>query len=250
MCKYRFLKRGRGGYDELKDLKKTNDFYSLKEHHNLMSKQFDSLNLWMTTSRIETLVDGVFAIAMTLLVLNIGVPDISFSLSETAFQQQLWVLWPKLMCYALSFWILAGFWRNNHQQFYFIKRSDPTLITINVFWLLCIALMPFSTEMIAEYGGSYFTANLIFQLNLFFAGFIYIFNWQYAVSKGLVGDIDEKTIKFMRISNLFLPILSVLALGLSYYVLAWSNLVYLLHPVLKKIVENKYFSHSSLINEK
>lgn len=206
-----------------------------------MSKQFDSINLWMTTSRIETLVDGIFAIAMTLLVLSIGVPNISNTLSEAAFQQQLWVLWPKLMCYALSFWILAGFWRNNHQQFYFIKRSNPTLITINVFWLLCIALMPFSTEIISEYGGTYFTANIIFQLNLFFAGFIYIINWQYAVKKGLVDEnIDENTLKLMKLSNISLPAFSLLALGLSYYVLAWSSLVYLIHPIFKILIEKRY----------
>lgn len=205
-----------------------------------MSKQSDSINLWMTTSRIETLVDGIFAIAMTLLVLSIGVPNIPMNLTETAFQQQLMVLWPNLMCYALSFWILAGFWRNNHQQFQFIKRSNPTLITINVFWLLCIALMPFSTEIIAEYGGTYFTASIIFQMNLFFAGLIYILNWQYAVRKGLVDEnISEKTLKLMNISNLFLPILSLVALGLAFYVLAWSSVVYLAHPFLKKIIEKK-----------
>ena len=206
-----------------------------------MSKQSESIKLWMTTSRIETLVDGIFAIAMTLLVLSIGVPDISRSLSETAFQQQLWVLWPKLMCYALSFWILAGFWRNNHQQFYFIKRSDPTLITINVFWLLFIALMPFSTELISEYGGTYFTANVIFQLNLLFAGILYYINWQYSVWKGLVDEnLNQNTIKLMRDINLILPLCSVLALGLSFYFFAWSSLVYLFSPFLKKIMEKKY----------
>lgn len=206
-----------------------------------MSKQSDSINLWMTTSRIETLVDGIFAIAMTLLVLSIGVPDIAKGLSETAFQQQLWLLWPKLMCYALSFWILSGFWRNNHQQFQFIKRSDPTLITINIFWLLFIALMPFSTELISEFGGTYFTANLIFQLNLLFAGILYYINWQYSVWKGLVDEnLNQNTIKLMRDINLILPLCSVLALGLSFYFFAWSSLVYLLSPFLKKIMEKKY----------
>ncbi len=210
-----------------------------------MPEKSDSINLWMTTSRIETLVDGIFAIAMTLLVLTITVPDISLNLSEAAFQRQLEVLWPQLMCYALSFWILAGFWRNNHQQFQFIKRSNPTLITINVFWLLCICLMPFSTEIIAKYGGTYFTASLIFQLNLFFAGFIYIFNWQYAVRKGLVDEnIDEKTLKKMNIFSVILPILSLLALGLAYYFYAWSSLVYLAHPFLKFIIEKKYVDTS------
>ncbi len=206
-----------------------------------MSKNPDSINLWMTTSRIETLVDGIFAIAMTLLVLSIGVPDIAYNLSEAAFQQQLWALWPKLMCYALSFWILSGFWRNNHQQFQFIKRSDPTLITINVFWLLFIALVPFSTEIISEYGGSYITANVIFQLNLLFAGILYYLNWYYSVWKGLVDEnLNENTLKLMRDINLLLPLCSVLALGLSVYFFAWSSLAYLLSPFLKKILEEKY----------
>ncbi|MDP3065190.1 MAG: TMEM175 family protein [Methanobacteriaceae archaeon] len=60
------------------------------------------------------------------------------------------------MSYALSFWILASFWRVNHQQFYFIKRSNPTLISINIFWLLFIDMVPFSTEIIGEFG-SYFS---------------------------------------------------------------------------------------------
>jgi len=206
-----------------------------------MSKNPDSINLWMTTSRIETLVDGIFAIAMTLLVLSIGVPDIAYNLSETAFQQQLWVLWPKLMCYALSFWILAGFWRNNHQQFQFIKRSDSSLITINIFWLLFIALVPFSTEIISEYGGTYITANIIFQLNLLFAGILYYLNWYYSVWKGLVDEnLNENTLKLMRDINLILPLCSVLALGLSFYFYAWGSLVYLISPFLKKILEKKY----------
>ena len=210
-----------------------------------MSKNFDSINLWMTTSRIETLVDGIFAIAMTLLVLSIGVPDVSRALTETAFQQQLWTLWPKIMCYVLSFWILAGFWRNNHQQFYFIKRSNPTLITINVFWLLLIAMMPFSTEIISEYGGSYFTANIIFQVNLLLAGIMYYFNWHYSVWKGLVDeDIDQNTVKMMKAINLILPICSALALALSFYFYAWSNLVYLVTPIFKMIMERKYSNSS------
>lgn len=210
-----------------------------------MSKSFDSITLWMTTSRIETLVDGIFAIAMTLLVLSIGVPDISRTLTESAFQQQLWILWPKVMCYVLSFWILAGFWRNNHQQFYFIKRSNPTLITINVFWLLLIALMPFSTEIISEYGGSYITANLIFQVNLLLAGIIYYFNWHYSVWKGLTEDnMDEDIVQMMKAINLILPLCSVIALGLSFYVYAWSNLIYLASPIFKKIIERKYLSNS------
>lgn len=200
-----------------------------------MSKYSDSIDSWMTTSRIETLVDGIFAIAMTLLVLSIGVPDISTSASEAAFFQQILTVWPKIMIYALSFWILAVFWRVNHQQFYFIKRSNHTLITINIFWLLFIALVPFSSELVGEYG-SYFTANAIFHLNLFFAGLLYYINWHYAVKKGLVDEnLDPKKADYMKKTNLMLPILSLIAIGLAYYIHGWSSLIYIASVFLKRI---------------
>jgi TMEM175 potassium channel family protein len=127
----------------------------------------------------------------------------------------------------------------NHQQFYFIKRSNPTLININVFWLLFIALVPFSTELIGEYG-NYFTASLIFQLNLFFAGVFYYLNWHYASSKGLIDkNLDQKTVNFIKRNNLIFPVLSLLAMVLAYYVLAWSSLIYLSTPILKKILQKR-----------
>ncbi|MDO5835964.1 MAG: TMEM175 family protein [Methanobacterium sp.] len=198
---------------------------------------YSDLNNWMTTSRIETLVDGIFAIAMTLLVLSIGVPDVSSALTEAAFQQQLGDLLPKILMYALSFWILAGFWRVNHQQFFFIKRSNATMITINVCWLLFIALVPFSTEIIGEFG-SYFTASVIFQLNLFFAGVLYCVNWIYAVRKGLIDEnLDEASQRMVTRTSMILPFLSLIALALSYYVFAWANLVYMAHPIIKKLIQ-------------
>lgn len=212
--------------------------YILNEKNYIsMTSYSDSINNWVTTSRIETLVDGIFAIAMTLLVLSIGVPDVSSVLNEAALQQQLWDLWPKLLSYALSFWILAGFWRVNHQQFFFIKRSNTTLITINVFWLLFIAMVPFSTEIIGEFG-NYFTASIIFQLNLFFAGVLYCVNWIYAVRKGLVDeDLDESSTKLITRTTMIFPVLAIVALGLSYYFFAWANLIYLANPLIKKLIQ-------------
>jgi uncharacterized membrane protein len=202
-----------------------------------MRNHSDSINNWVTTSRIETLVDGIFAIAMTLLVLSIGVPDISSALTEGAFIHQLWLLWPKLLSYALSFWILAGFWRVNHQQFSFIKRSDTNLITITVFWLLFIAMVPFSTEIIGTFG-QYFSASVIFQLNLFFAGVLYCVNWIYAARKGLVDEnMDESSKKQITRISMILPVLSIIALLLSYYFFAWANLVYLASPLAKKLIQ-------------
>ncbi|HIH62449.1 MAG TPA: DUF1211 domain-containing protein [Methanobacteriales archaeon] len=194
----------------------------------------------MKTSRIETLVDGIFAISMTLLVLTLDIPNIPSSLSETAFQRQLGVLWPQLLCYFLSFWILGGLWRVNHQQFNFIKRTNPTLITINIFCLILIAMIPFSTEMVSTYGISYFTANIIFQANQLLAGILYYVNWEYALWNGLA-EVDGRTSRFIKDSSLVLPICSIIAMGLSFYMYAWSNLIYLTIPAFKKVLERKYF---------
>ncbi|MDI3483557.1 MAG: potassium channel family protein [Methanobacteriaceae archaeon] len=197
-------------------------------------------SMWMKTSRIETLVDGIFAISMTLLVLTLDIPNIPRSLSEIAFQQQLGVLWPQLLCYFLSFWILGGLWRVNHQQFNFIKRANPTLITINIFCLILIAMIPFSTEMVSTYGISYFTANIIFQANQLLAGILYYINWEYALWNHLA-DVDERTSRFIKDTSLVLPICSIIAMSLSFYMYAWSNLIYLTIPAFKKVLERKYF---------
>jgi uncharacterized membrane protein len=196
----------------------------------------DYVDSWMSTRRIETLVDGIFAISMTLLVLTIGIPTISSSVSESAFQQQIALLAPKVFIYALSFWILSNFWRVNHQQFHFIKRVNRRLITINIFWLLFVALLPFSTSLIGNYG-HFYTSSVIFNLNMLLIGLLYSLNWYYASEKGFVENLDKKTIKSLRRRNLILPILSVIAIGLSFFVYAYSAWVYVLTPFLVRILQ-------------
>jgi uncharacterized membrane protein len=191
----------------------------------------------MNTRRIETLVDGIFAIAMTLLVLSIGVPNIPTHISEAAFQQQLFALWPKIAIYALSFWVLAIFWRINHQQFYLIKKSDRTLLNINILFLLFIALMPFSTEILGEYG-HFYTANILFHVNLLLAGIMYYINWYYASYKNFLDkDLDKKSIDKITKMNLILPLMSIIAIGLSFYIFAYSSLIYLTSIIWKIIID-------------
>ena len=201
----------------------------------MTNNDHDYVDSWMSTRRIETLVDGIFAISMTLLVLTIGIPSISGYVSEAAFQQQIATLAPKIGIYALSFWILSLFWRVNHRQFHYIKRADHTLITINTLWLLFVALLPFSTSLIGDYG-QYYTSNVIFNLNMLLIGLFYSLNWYYATEKGLVDEnLDEKTIKFLRRSNLILPLLSIVAIILSFFIYTWAEWAYVLTPIIIRI---------------
>jgi len=104
-------------------------------------------------------------------------------------------------------------------------------------------MIPFSTEMVSTYGISYFTANIIFQANQLLAGILYY--GEYALWNGLA-EVDGRTSRFIKDSSLVLPICSIIAMGLSFYMYAWSNLIYLTIPSFQEGVGEKIFSKNLL----
>lgn len=192
----------------------------------------------INVKRIETLVDGVFAIALTLLVLGITVPSVT-NPTEAVLYQSLVDLLPNFYGYFLSFCLLAVFWRINHSQFNRIKRADNTMLWIVILWLLFVALVPFSAFFIGEYG-NYQISNIFFDLNLFAIGFLLFLNWYHAINSGLVDESEIKRGKSVLMVNLMLPAISLLAIAVTFlpflkeYGYGWSNIVYLLIPFLKR----------------
>ena len=192
----------------------------------------------VNAKRIETLVDGIFAIAMTLLVLGIAVPSIA-NPTEAALYQAIYNLIPNFYSYAISFMLLAIFWRINHLQFNRIQRADATLLWITVVWLLFVALVPFSAFFVGEYG-NFQLPNIFFDLNLLAIGFLLFLNWHHALNSGLTDKMDEEVKKSSLRINLMLPAISLLALALTFlpfikeYGYGWSSLAYLLIPVIKQ----------------
>src|SRR5215468_909030 len=81
-------------------------------------------------NRIEALTDGVFAVAMTLLVLDIKVPELEQALSSAELPFRLLALWPKFLSYAISFVILGVYWVGHHLQLSFIRSADRPLLWI------------------------------------------------------------------------------------------------------------------------
>ena len=191
-------------------------------------------DVWMTTKRIETLVDGIFAIAMTLIVLSINLPIISGSVTDPIIWNYLINLSQQLYIYAFSFLLLASFWRAHHQQFFYIKRSDSNLIWINVVWLMFIALVPFSTNFVSTYG-SHQPVMLFFNFNMLFIGFFYILNWSYAKRKNyFIDEISEEQIDLTRKMDLVLPIAAIVAIGITFVSPTLSPLSYFLIYFLKR----------------
>ncbi|MCX5015121.1 TMEM175 family protein [Streptomyces sp. NBC_00555] len=102
-----------------------------------------------SAARVLALSDGVFAIAMTLLALDITLPA---GLDAAGFEDALGEVVPNLWAYALSFVVIAAFWRGHHQVFRYVRDVDGTVIKLGLLNLGLIALMPFPTTLLAEYG--------------------------------------------------------------------------------------------------
>jgi len=105
-----------------------------------------------TVERVSALSDGVFAVAITLLVVSIAVPVIHGPVTNSKLAHGLAVLWPHFFSYTLSFIIIAMFWISHHALFTAIRRVDRTLIWLNMFYLLLIVFMPYPTELLSLFG--------------------------------------------------------------------------------------------------
>jgi uncharacterized membrane protein len=99
----------------------------------------------MNTNRLEAFSDGVFAIAITLLILEIKIPPAVGNLGE-----ELLSLWPSYFAYAVSFTVIGAIWINHHAMFDHIIRSDQKLLLLNTFHLMFISFLPFPTAVLAE----------------------------------------------------------------------------------------------------
>src|ERR1044071_6817642 len=107
------------------------------------------------TGRTEAFSDGVFAVAITLLVLNIKIPGLDLSPGHLPADKDLWPMlvkeWPMLAAYATSFATIGVMWLNHHRLYTHIKRIDTGLLLLNLLLLLVIVFIPVPTALIAEY---------------------------------------------------------------------------------------------------
>lgn len=106
------------------------------------------------TGRLEAFSDGVFAVAITLLVLNLVVPDLSPSASPAALATALGKEWPSYLAFVTSFGTILIMWVNHHALFKLVRRSDTLFMFANGFLLLLVTTVPFATALVARYLGT------------------------------------------------------------------------------------------------
>jgi len=198
----------------------------------LSKRSSEGDGFWLTTSRIQSLTDGVFAISMTLLILSLSLPDATeengANLHILLFGQA-----DKFVNYFVSFLVLAVFWIIHHQQFQHIKRTDSRHIWINVAILMFVALVPFSTDLVGDYSGTTI-AQMFFAGNLLVLGMLFLGNWIYATrGRQLVeNDMSEAVVVQGIRRNLVTPAISLVVIGLSVVIPEWSLWLYVSIPII------------------
>ncbi len=142
------------------------------------SENSDSL----TTQRLEAFSDGVFSIAITLLVLELAIPE-SRSAAPPPLADALRGLWPSYMAYLMSFVIVGIYWANHHYIFRFYKHTNHTFNLLNLAFLLSISFLPFPTAVLSRYVGiasDASTAVMFYAFGLLLPAVTFLAMWLYA----------------------------------------------------------------------
>ena len=186
----------------------------------------------ISKSRIETLTDGVFAIVMTILVLEITVPQIPHSEAAIELPKQLFELWPVIQSYGTSFIILGFFWIAHDYQFHYVKRANRTFLWITIFYLMFIAFVPFSTSLIGEYGDQQISV-IIYAVNISIIGFWEYIRWKYATKDHQLVDSDLNRTFITKMSRRFLlgPTIYLIAVAISFVSTQLSLVIFIATPL-------------------
>jgi uncharacterized membrane protein len=149
------------------------------------------------TNRIETFSDGVFAIAITLLIIEISVPAVA---GDQGLGAALLDEWPSYFAYVLSFIMIGIYWANHHSFFQLFHHSDHWFLMINVVFLMAIAFMPFPTAVLAQYlddASQRETAVAFYATGLLLPAVCWFAIWIYGNMRGLlVHDLDPSYVRY------------------------------------------------------
>jgi uncharacterized membrane protein len=177
-------------------------------------------------ARIAAFSDGVFAIAITLLALQLEIPsgdvDVWRAVSDLS---------PSLVAFAISFAVIGAYWVSHHRLYAVVDRYDRRLVWLNLLSLFFIVLMPFTTSLVGEHGSSR-ASVVIYVASIALAGLANTGMAAYA----LVGrrlcreDVDDDQVKYyiwrgLVIALVFLASLALLPLGPSIVELSWLALI-------------------------
>jgi uncharacterized membrane protein len=172
----------------------------------------------MGKNRIEALTDGIFAVAMTLLVLDIKPPvHLRFETSE-ALVDHLSVLEHSFVMYAISFVVLAMFWLGHHLQFHFVRHVDRQLLWINLLFLLLAVVVPFSTNLVGDHGHLQLPV-VLYAVNLLVLTLLLFLQLRHLAARPhlIAPDLTPEAIAHLHRQLLLFGVVPVVSIAASFY---------------------------------
>jgi uncharacterized membrane protein len=166
---------------------------------------------------VEAFSDGVFAIAITLLILEIKIP----APGPVQLSLQLLRQWPSYVSFIISFAFVGIMWINHHRLFTHIRKSDDVLLILNLLLLLGVTSVPFPTAVLAAHlrQAGERTAGLLYNGTYLFIAICFNLLWRYAASKRhrlLASDVDQAAVEHITRQYAFGPLFYLIAFGLAY----------------------------------
>ena len=187
----------------------------------------------ISKGRLETMVDTIFAFAMTLLVLGMVMPQFSAKQAVSELPAYLEKLLPQFILFIIAFLILAFFWIEHHRQFHHLRIVNPTILRFNIAILIFIVLIPFTTDVSGVYDGV-IIAVILFHANLLIVGALFLGQWTYICRSNHLCDTEFDIAKERSRFWILVTVPSVAFFGIvvAFYSPPYSLLVYLLIPVI------------------
>lgn len=168
--------------------------------------------------------DAVFAIAITLLVIELKVPELKDEFTDAALLHELKHLVPRFMGFCISFAIIGIYWGIHHRLFGFVHKYSTRLIILNMLFLFSIVLMPFSTGLFGEYSRPaaihMVTPFAFYVANIMLTGMFNFLLWNYVCepANGIAdGFPDAHYVKMAKIRSLMVPLVFFVALIVSFW---------------------------------
>jgi uncharacterized membrane protein len=188
------------------------------------------------TSRLAGLSDGVFAICVTLIVIGLKMPDAPDGRLITILLATL----PKLEVWALSYLVIGSLWVLQHNIFARLKYADTALLWLNLLFLMCISLLPWTTDLAGVYVREPL-AIVLFSGSLGLAGFLLLIAWIYAVGYGDLcsPEVDADTSKAVITLTARIPLVAVISIVLAYVHRSAALWVWLLVTLLGVLIRTK-----------
>jgi uncharacterized membrane protein len=201
----------------------------LEDGEDIVMNNHESHPFELGKNRIEALSDGIFAIAMTLLVLELHVPNLAHNASNVVVFPALLKMWPKFATYAVSFVSLGVFWVGHHNMYHAVRRADRTLLWLNILFFMFVSLLPFSASVLNAFPQTQ-VAPLIFGGNLTIIGWMLYLQWVYAGwQQGMLAEFVSRAYRdLVRSRFLIYPVVAMLTMLICFWSIEISLSIYML----------------------